>query len=392
VSSAYLARSLRKRLEARRAEIEQAILTRVYSVSDPIEAGDPEYVAGLRAAVGAAVELGISAIEPGVDQPTSIPVELFAQARYAARNGVSLDTVLRRYFAGYTLLGDFVVAEAEDGGSLKGPGLQRLLRVEANVFDRLVVAISDEYARELEMKMRSSRQRRVEQVRRLLAGELLDAGDLGYELHAWHLGLIGAGRDAEQVIRDLAGALDRRLLAVPMGAGTVWAWLGGRQRIDPIDLAPMIPSNGQAEASLAVGEPGHGLGGWRITHRQASAALPIVLAGGENVIHYANVCLLASIVQDDLLATSLRQMYLGPLAEDRDGGEAYRETLRAYFVAGRNGASAAAALGVSRQTVNARLHAIEERLGRPLTACAAEIEAALRLEEFDRRAPHLPGA
>ncbi len=50
--------------------------------------------------------------------------------------------------------------------------------------------------------------------------------------------------------------------------------------------------------------------------------------------------------------------------------------------------SAAAALGVSRQTVINRLHAVEERLGRPLGACAVEVEAALRLEELDQVDSH----
>jgi hypothetical protein len=38
---------------------------------------------------------------------------LLVQARLAARSDVSLDIVLRRYFAGYSLLGDFLVGEAD---------------------------------------------------------------------------------------------------------------------------------------------------------------------------------------------------------------------------------------------------------------------------------------
>jgi len=48
----------------------------------------------------------------------------------------------------------------------------------------------------------------------------------------------------------------------------------------------------------------------------------------------------------------------------------------------RNVSSTAAALGVSRQTVSNRLRTIEERLARPLSDCAAEVDAALRLEEL----------
>jgi hypothetical protein len=41
-------------------------------------------------------------------------------------------------------------------------------------------------------------------------------------------------------------------------------------------------------------------------------------------------------------------------------------------------------LEVSRQTVASRLRAIEEKLGRPLSACSVEVEAVLRLDAFER--------
>jgi DNA-binding PucR family transcriptional regulator len=79
-----------------------------------------------------------------------------------------------------------------------------------------------------------------------------------------------------------------------------------------------------------------------------------------------------------------------PLAEERDGGETLRETLRAYFATGHNASSAAAALGVRRHTVASRLRAIEERLKRTLSSCAAALELALRLEELNGFPSHEP--
>ena len=87
-------------------------------------------------------------------------------------------------------------------------------------------------------------------------------------------------------------------------------------------------------------------------------------------------------LQDDLLATSLHQLYLEPLEGERDGGKVARETLRAYFAAERNVSSAAAALGVNRNTVTSRLRAIEATVGRSLAFCGSELEAALRLAEL----------
>jgi len=87
------------------------------------------------------------------------------------------------------------------------------------------------------------------------------------------------------------------------------------------------------------------------------------------------------------LATSLSQLFLTPLTEECDGGEAAKDTLRAYYRASGNASSAAAALGVHRRTVTARLEAIEERLGRRLDTISAEIETALRLDALERQPP-----
>jgi len=356
------------------------VTTRIHAVSDPI-ALDPTYVEGLRAAVTAAVDYGLAAIELGEERSPPPPPILLAQARLAARAGVGLDTVLRRYFAGHALLGDFLIEEAESSG-LKGPALQVLLRTQASLFDRLVEAVSEEYGREEDTRAAGSGQRRLEQVERLLAGELVDASGLGYDFEGHHLALIAIGDGAAETVRDLACALDRCLLSVRRDETTVWAWFGGRRAADLEELGRLLSAGWPAEVILSLGEPAHGLAGWRLSHRQARATLPIALRKGEGITRYGDVALLASMLQDDLLASSLRELYLKPLERDRDGGEAARETLHAYFAAGRNASSAAAALGMSRQAVAKRLHAVEQRLERSLGVCSMELEAALHLDRF----------
>jgi hypothetical protein len=373
--------ALSARLQARRPELEQAVLTRAYGVSDPGETADPEYVEGLRAAVSAAIGYGLAGIEAAERNPPPVPAALLVQARIAARNGVSLDTVLRRYFAGYALLSDFLLEEAQQGGLLHGAPLKRLLGAQAARFDRLIAAISEEHAREVGGRLDTAAERRAELVGRLLAGEPLDTTELAYDLEATHLGLIAKGTGAAEAIRELAASLDRRLLLVSGGEEMLWAWLGGRRSPDHEELQRLLTSALPPRVSLAIGEPGKGPAGWRLTHRQARAALPIALRGPEAFVRYADVALLASILRDELLDTSLREMYLEPLEAERDGGAVARETLRAYFAAGGNVSSAAAALGVSRQTVASRLRAIEERLGRAIDGYGTEIEVALRLLE-----------
>jgi hypothetical protein len=104
---------LASRLRERLPEIQAAVASRVYSISDPHEVSDPAYLLGLKGALAAAVEYRLAVLEAGERQAPSVPPVLLAQARLEARDGVLLDTVLRRYFAGNTLFGDFLVEGAE---------------------------------------------------------------------------------------------------------------------------------------------------------------------------------------------------------------------------------------------------------------------------------------
>jgi PucR-like helix-turn-helix protein/diguanylate cyclase with GGDEF domain len=374
------ASALSSRLAGRREEIEAAILARVYSVSDPLEAEDASYAQGLRAAVGTAVDYGLSAISAGQRRAPPVPAELLAQARLAARTGVSLDTVLRRYFAGFALLGDFMIEEAQEGGLFDGQTVQRMLGGLSGILDRLVAAVSDEYARAAPGASGSTEERRASHVRRLLAGEFLDASELAYDFEGHHLGLVAFGPGVGETLQELAARLDRRLLSIAAREQMQWAWLGSGKATDPEELRAIAAEELTEESRVAIGEPSQGMEGWRLTHRQAKAALPVARQGQERTVRYADVALLASILQDDLLVTSLRRLYLEPLEAERDGGEVLRRTLRAYFEAERNVSSTAAALGVTRKTVTNRLGAVEGRLGRSLSSCTGELDAALYLD------------
>jgi PucR C-terminal helix-turn-helix domain/GGDEF-like domain len=379
--------NLTERLRERRGEIEEATLTRAYAISDPAEVEDPSYVAGLREAVAVGLDYGLAALESPRGRgarAAPVPVQLLFQARYAARLGISLDTVLRRYFAGYTVLGDFIVQEAKEAGVVSTHQLQWALREEAALFDRLVASISEEYRREAEGRYRSTEENRAAHVRMLLGGELVDAHELDYELTFWHVGAIAVGSGAQAGLRELAGALDRRLLSIQSGDGAIWAWLGGGCRLASHEVLRQAESCWPETATLALGEPGEGIEGWRLTHRQAKAAISVALRRPNPVARYAEVALLASALTDEVLARSLEDSYLAPLRLERDDGAAFRETLRAYFSAERNVTAAAASLGVSRPTVQSRLRAIEERIGRPLGSCAAELETVLELHELAR--------
>jgi hypothetical protein len=411
-----------RRLRARRREIEQAIFARVRDVGSappgdgnvegaadggsaeyPAGGESAEYLEGLRVAVAAAVDYALAGID-SMQAGEPIPVEAVTQARRAARGGTGLDTVLRRYVVGHALLLDFVVEEAER--VMPGAGgarhLRALLHGQAALLDRLMVGVAREHAAETERAEHSHEHLRLGLVRALLAGEPVDSAELGYAFDLEHLGVIVRGPGAREALRGLAHRLDRRLLCVVRDEATVWGWLAGRRALRSGELERAAsaeanhrggvntvrgrepPSAGISSAgiSFAVGEPARGIEGWRLTHRQAQAALVVALRRPRPLTRYSEVALLAAALRDETLAGSLTHIYLSPLMGARKGGAVLRKTLHAYFAAERNASSAAAALGIARNTIESRLRAVEERLGRSLPSCAAELEVALQLDEL----------
>jgi PucR C-terminal helix-turn-helix domain len=361
------------------------MLTRVFAVSDPSKVADPGYAAGLRETVGAALDYGIAGVEAGEERPPA-PPQILAQARAAARNQVRLDTVLRRYFAGYSLLADFLIEEAQGSGLLQASELQGLLRTISALFDVLIVAVAREYGEEADNRVQSSEQRRTERVRRLLAGELFDTSDLHYEIEGWHLGVVASRSGSPNPLRELACAVDCSLLSVVPDDTLIWGWLGARHKRGSREVLDLATSGGwPAGALLVLGEPGHGPEGWRATHRQALAALPVAQRGPERVIRHVDVALLAAALRDEVLASTLQETYIRPLTHGPDGGKVLKETLTAYLSAGRQVSSTAATLNVSRQTVNSRLRSVEVKIDRSIQTCAAELETALRLHNLSTR-------
>jgi hypothetical protein len=371
------------KLQDRRNELTEATLTRVVGIADPRDTPDPSYLNGFRPTVVAALDYAIEVIGNQDRSSPPIPAPILVQTRLAAQAGVSLDTVLRRYFAGYTLLTDFIVDILTKGERTSREELKELLRTGAVLFDQVVEAISEEYALATKEQVPTSEQRQAERIRRLLAGELVDTAELCYDFGTNHLGLIAVGDGAIAAIAELAKLVDCQRLVTSPENDVVWAWFGTRARLDAGEVECLVGDDWPDHLRVAIGESSSGLSGWRLTHRQARATLPVAKRHSAGARRYADVALEASMLQDELLVTSLHELYLNPLADERDGGEALRQTLQAYISAGRNLSSAAALLGVSRRTVANRLRAVEGKLGRVLNGAMAEIEAALRLHELE---------
>jgi hypothetical protein len=370
-------------LRRRRQNIALSIYVYVRrGVPDARSDRDASLRAGMFAAITAVLDQLLDAIEQGsTGSIAPLPTEAVLQARRGARAELGLGVVLRRYLAGHRRLGVLVAKELERMGLSHDPRLLLYVRnaQEAHL-EKLTAAVEREYDAERMRLQRDPEQRRVELVKRLLAGGPITQGcvaALGYDLEAWHLGVIGVGPELETALDVLHphGAL----LGVFPQENVVWAWLAIPDRPSECELVriraalPVVPR-------LAFGEPGRGVEGWRRTHRQAQDALQVLRAQRDGHVRYADIAILTPWLQDRARAEHLISLYLAPLMSDSsDRGATACHTLHAYFGAGRNVSAAARTLGVDRRTVTHRLRTIERTLGYQLEQRMTELELALRL-------------
>jgi hypothetical protein len=372
-------RDLAARLRLRRAELEEAIMARLGDMPDPLDRDDADYISSLRRSIAAATEDALVGIEEGEAWPGSFPPTAAAHARRVARSGVKLETSLRRGAAAEQVRQEFLVREA---AGVPPWAMCEILRRRGLHFDRLMASFAEEYRRETKRIEEFAGRHRAELVLNLLSGAPVEASELDYALDTWHLGIIATGPGAGKAVRRVRMPVGFQLLSVLRDKETVWAWLGSARPLCAAELQRSCPHTELAGISLALGEPGHGVEGWRLTHRQAQAAQWVALQRRGELTRYADELLLVAALKDGVLATSLRETYLSPLDARGEGNGLSATTLRAYFTSGCNAATAAAALRVDRHTVQRRLQRIEERLGRSIHDCRAELEVALRLEEF----------
>lgn len=340
---------------------------------------DLRYLRGLRDTVSQGVEYGIQILETGRGDVPALPAAFYSQPRLAARRRIPLDIVLRRVLAGKTLLAHYMFEEAANLG-LASPSVHAAVESLEITLDCVLNTAQQEYRREEESRTTSPDARLFRTVQRLLDGEervwLLSQ----YAADGCHLGVVTTSPEARPLIRSFARSTGCRSLVLTPYREEVWAWLGSEHPIDASAVCDYLTNSVHGQLSIGVGRSEKGAEGWRLTHQQAKAAA--ALGHGQSITIYEDVALLVALSRDPLLAVSLNDMYLEPLSSDFERGQVLRDTLRAYFEADRNGSSAAAALGVSRQTVANRLEAVEDRLNRPLTVCGDLLHAALRLEEL----------
>ena len=254
------------RLRDHAAEIEAMVFTRVRNLSEPTGRGDPLYVAALRGAVAATLNHSLDSIENGADFSAPIPSAAANQTRWAMREGVRLDTVLRAYTAGNKVLKEFLLEGAE---GIPSRMLGQILHDLGVQVDRVLERVAAEYRAEGEQTGRSSIQRRAERILTFLdSHDLVGVPDLAYDFDLWHVGIICTGPGADIAARTAAERLGCSLLQVSRDERTEWAWLGTRSEPNLGKVVEFFRDRTATGVSTAVGEPRQGADGWRQSFRE----------------------------------------------------------------------------------------------------------------------------
>ena len=308
---------------------------------------------------------------------------------YGARRGAETDTSLSVLLDGYRA-GHRAQWEAWWGlieRSDFADGLRaELLRYGSSFFfryaARLSALVTDEYMAARDRMLSSQEHRRMLLVRELLESKEVDAGALEYPLARRHLGCLAWGSGGDEAARELAKALDGRLLLLAGGSEVWWAWVGirddeadrARERAARFDPPPGV--------GMALGIDYPGRDGFRRTHRQALAAYRAALRFDRRLVRYRDIALEFLASRDEEAAREFIAAELRGLAGNDARSRRLRTTLLAYFASGQNARQAARMLRIHHQTVAARLKVAEERIGYPVARRRLELETALRLARY----------
>lgn len=330
------------------------------------------------------------------------PPEALGYAREYVRRGLSLELLQRAYRIGQARLSRLCLERLR--AATGDP--DRLVAAFGYLSDWLFASVEEverqltaAYLREREQWVRGAAAMRAAEVRALLSGADVDVAEtskrLGYELDRHHVAyLVWSDDDADAAeapgaaqarfsrLERAAGDVAARLgaaapLTVPQGDRALACWAG---TLRPPDVAA-APADALDGTGVALGDPGHGVEGFRVSHGEAQLARRVAgLAGARGAwTAYADVGLEALAVHDLDQARRFVARELGALAGCDPACVRLATTLRTFLEEGCSYVRAGRRLGVHENTVAYRVHRAEELLGHRAAERTLELRVALRL-------------
>ena len=354
--------------------------------------------------LGASVDSNVSTLlhvlEHGIGlDSVDAPAEAAEYGRRLSQRGIPLIALVRAYRLGHGRLLRWCLEELRRqacDAQMISTVMDRMMEISFAYIDRVTEQVITAYQEERDRWLITQTAFRARRVTALLADERISADsvepDLGYRLRRRHLGLLawvpepthgGAGLlRLDRLVTTVSRDLDcpGTPLFVPCDEALCWAWLPlgdgtGRGAALRASVAAADPT-----IRVAVGDSGHGVAGFRRTHRQAQQAQDVALAArpGAQVTLFAEVGPVALLCADIAATRSWVWTVLGELAADNDHNANLRQTLRVFLACGASYTAAADRLTLHRNTVQYRIRKAEEALGQSAQQDRANIELALK--------------
>jgi PucR C-terminal helix-turn-helix domain/GGDEF-like domain len=328
------------------------------------------------------------------------PAAAMAYARRLAQRGVPVGELLRAYRIGQGCFMQWCYRELAVQASDLPTAFAAAMRLTETTFgyiDRVSEQVLTAYLRERDEWVRNTVAVRAAQVRSLLAGGPIEVNRvepaLGYRLRQRHLGIVAWVEEAarkegtlvelERLAGRLADHLSKgaRALFVSRDESSAFIWMPlGSEQVLETDAFGDSPLSPDPSVRLAVGEPGEGPEGFRITIREALRAHAVALIAGPaapRVIRFAEVAPIALLAEDIGAARTWVSRALGPLAADDDQTARLRETLQVFLSTGGSYQETAERLSLHKNTVFYRVRKAQEVRGRKVADDRFVVELAL---------------
>ena len=328
------------------------------------------------------------------------PAAAMAYARRLAQRGVPVGELLRAYRVGQGCFMQWCYRELAVQASDLPTAFAAAMRLTETTFgyiDRVSEQVLTAYVRERDEWVRNTVAVRTAQVWSLLAGGPIEVSRvepaLGYRLRQHHLGIVAWVEEAARTegtlveLERLAGRLADHLskgaralfVSRDESSALIWMPLGSEQvpRPDAFGVPALTPD---LFVRLAIGEPGEGPEGFRITIREALRAHAVALIAGPaapRVIRFAEVAPVALLAEDIGTARTWVGRALGPLAAADDQTARLRETLHVFLSTGGSYQETAERLSLHKNTVFYRVRKAQEVRGRKIADDRFVVELAL---------------
>ncbi|WP_309231317.1 helix-turn-helix domain-containing protein [Nocardia sp. SYP-A9097] len=290
--------------------------------------------------------------------------------------------------------------------------------------DGAMIRAERAYEVEREGWMRSAAAEQSAAIADILAERERDAAQastrLRYEVNRHHLAVsvwlerAPEGGDAQSLLGGAFAEIARRVgaestLTHHPGALVLAGWVSSREPFAAESLAcldhsgspagvvvrsgltggrPDLGANGAASVRVALGVPGHGLGGFRRGHIEAEHArrvAALIGARADTATRYRDIAVAALCTADRVHARDFVTRVLGPLAAPDESTFRLAMTLAVYLEENRSRRRAADRLMVHPNTVSYRVQQAEAILGRTADTDILELQVALAI------LPAMPG-